>query len=99
MQGKAKKEFKYIPAGAQWVLPVEVQQIWSSHKGLCLGVVVCNRMSSPSGRPRAVRPRSNGHSGLTQRCRVSTLWLGLHLTVLSGCLETSLGQTQTPRSP
>lgn len=58
-----------------------------------------NRKCSPSGRPRAARPRSNGHSGLAQRCRVSTLWLGLHLTVLNGCLETSLGQTQTPRSP
>lgn len=31
----------------------------------------------------------------SQRCRISTLWLGLHLTVLNGCLAHRVEQTNT----
>lgn len=35
----------------------------------------------------------------SQRCRISTLWLGPHLAALNGCLEYGLEQTHTRTHP
>lgn len=82
------------------MLPVEVKRIKQSHKGVCLGVVVSEQDVVTLWGPTCGEGSEERATPGSLRCRISTLWLGLRLTVLNGCLAHRLeGKANTPNCP